>query len=79
MNPTHRTAIQQEFARPAAALGQAVRMVLAVFATAIGVFPPGNTGGSNVSMFKRMPIDAGLLEIMRGSGASNSNPCESST
>jgi hypothetical protein len=67
---SHWLMLRLELARrqPVAALGQAVRLVLAVFATTIGLYPVGNTGGSNVNMFKRMPIDAGLQEVMRGGG-----------
>ena len=52
--------------RPAAALGQAVRIVLGVLGSAVGVVPVGNTGGSDVSMFKRMPIERELQNIIDG-------------
>lgn len=38
------------------ALGQLVRIVGAATKTAIGLVPAGNTGGSNVSPFKKLPI-----------------------
>ena len=37
-------------------LGQTVRLIGALTKTAIGLLPAGNTGGSNVSAFKSMPI-----------------------
>lgn len=52
--------------RPAAAFGQAVRIVLGVLGSAVGVVPVGNTGGSNISMFKRMPIPPELQKIIDG-------------
>ena len=45
--------------RPAAVFGQAARIALGVLGSAVGVVPVGNTGGSNVSMFRRMPIRGG--------------------
>lgn len=55
--------------RPAAVVGQAVRIVLGGIGSAVGVLPDGNTGGSNVSMFKRMPVDPQLLDIIEGRDA----------
>lgn len=52
--------------RPAAAFGQVVRIVLGVLGSAVGVVPVGNTGGSNVSMFRRMPIEPELQRIIDG-------------
>jgi hypothetical protein len=52
--------------RGAAALGQGVRIVLGVLGSAVGVVPVGNTGGSDVSMFKRMPIEPELQNIIDG-------------
>ncbi len=37
-------------------LGQLLRIVRAATSTAVGLVPQGNTGGSNVSPFKRMPL-----------------------
>ena len=42
--------------RPAAVVGQCVRIVLGALGSAVGVVPVGNTGGTNISMFKRMPV-----------------------
>jgi len=52
--------------RPIAAFGQVVRIVLGALGSAVGVVPVGNTGGSNVSMFKRMPIAPELQNIIDG-------------
>lgn len=52
--------------RPIAALGQVVRIVVGSLGSAIGVVPVGNTGGSDISMFKRMPIEPGLQNIIEG-------------
>lgn len=42
--------------RPLAVLGQLVRIVLGAIGSAVGVVPTGNTGGSDISMFERMPV-----------------------
>jgi hypothetical protein len=55
--------------RPVAAFGQVVRIVLGAVGSAVGVVPVGNTGGSDVGMFKRMPIEPELQKII-GGGAS---------
>ncbi|WP_024296694.1 DUF3703 domain-containing protein [Methylomicrobium lacus] len=52
--------------RPVAAFGQVIRIALGVLGSAVGVVPVGNTGGSNVSMFKRMPIAPELQSIIDG-------------
>ena len=49
-----------------AALGQIVRIVLGMLGSAIGIVPVGNTGGTDVSMFKRMPIEAELQNAIDG-------------
>jgi len=51
---------------PLAALGQVARIVLGLIGSALGAVPTGNTGGSNTSMFMRLPIEPELLAIMRG-------------
>ena len=38
--------------------GQLLRVFGALTKTAVGLVPEGNTGGSNVSPFKRLPISA---------------------
>ena len=49
--------------QPVAVVGQAVRIVLGGIGSAVGVLPDGNTGGSNVSMFKRMPVRDDLKKL----------------
>jgi hypothetical protein len=46
------------------ALGQVVRMFGAATKTAIGLVPSGNTGGSNVSPFKPLPVPQDLAAIL---------------
>lgn len=51
-------------------LGQVIRLTGAATKTFIGFVPTGNTGGSNVSAVKPMPIDpelARIIERARGS------------
>lgn len=50
--------------RPLAVLGQAVRIVLGGLGSAVGVVPTGNTGGSDISMFKRLPIAPELQALI---------------
>ena len=45
-------------------LGQVIRMVGAGTKTAIGLVPLGNTGGSNVSPFKPLPVPQDLATIL---------------
>ena len=46
-------------------LGQLLRIVGAASKTAFGLVPAGNTGGANVSAFRRMPVPADLEAILR--------------
>ena len=50
--------------RASAAWGQLVRVVLGAFGSAVGKVPAGNTGGTDISMFRRMPIDPELRRLM---------------
>lgn len=52
--------------RPRAALGQAVRIVLGVVGSLVGIVPVGNTGGSDIRMFARLPIAPELQRIIDG-------------
>jgi hypothetical protein len=45
-------------------LGQVPRIILAGPAYALGRAPIGNIGGSNVSLFKPLPIPADLQELL---------------
>ena len=44
--------------------GQLFRLVGAATKTPLGLVPEGNTGGSNVSPFRRLPIAAELQAII---------------
>jgi uncharacterized protein DUF3703 len=57
---------------PVAVLGQAARIVLGAVGSLVGSVPTGNTGGTNISMFKRLPIDPELLKIMEDRGVRRS-------
>jgi len=46
------------------ALGQVVRIIGAATVTVLGLIPLGNTGGSNVKPFKKMPIDPELAALI---------------
>lgn len=45
-------------------LGQAVRIVLGALGSTVSIVPVGNTGGTNISMFARLPIQADLKGIV---------------
>jgi hypothetical protein len=49
-----------------AALGQTMRLLLGMLGSAVRVVPVGNTGGTDISMFKRMPIAPELQSIIDG-------------
>jgi hypothetical protein len=46
-------------------VGQTIRIVLGAAGSAFGMVPAGNIGGTNISMFKRLPIDPGIRHLMR--------------
>ena len=46
--------------------GQVVRIVLGALGSAVGVVPTGNTGGTDISMFRRMPVAPELQKIIDG-------------
>ena len=46
-------------------LGQVVRIVGAATKTAFGLVPTGNTGGSNISPFKPLPVPSELAALIR--------------
>lgn len=50
-----------------AAFGQVMRLLLGVIGSAVGVVPVGNTGGTDIGMFRRLPIAPELREIIDGS------------
>ncbi len=45
--------------------GQVMRIVGAATKTAFGLVPTGNTGGSNISPFKPLPVPSELASIIR--------------
>jgi hypothetical protein len=57
-----RFALRQRMAGEA--FGQAWRIVAASVFTAVGLVPEGNTGGSDVSGFKRLPVPEDLREVI---------------
>ncbi len=44
--------------------GQVIRMIGAATKTPLGIYPTGNTGGSNVWFFKPMPVPDDLNQIL---------------
>jgi hypothetical protein len=46
--------------------GQAIRIVFGALGSAVGVVPTGNTGGTNISMFKRLPIAPAIARKLDG-------------
>lgn len=50
---------------PSEIWGRAVRIGLGALGSCMGRVPAGNTGGTNISMFQRLPIQPELLEILR--------------
>jgi hypothetical protein len=49
-------------------IGQLVRIIGAATKTFIGLVPHGNTGGANVSAFRRMPIAPDLQRLIDAAG-----------
>lgn len=45
--------------------GQGIRMVLGALGSAVGVVPLGNTGGTDISMFKHLPLDPAIEKLMQ--------------
>ncbi|WP_176442452.1 DUF3703 domain-containing protein [Noviherbaspirillum humi] len=46
------------------AFGQALRIILGALGSAAGVVPTGNTGGSDIGMFVRLPVDPELAALI---------------
>jgi hypothetical protein len=46
-------------------LGQLVRLLGAATKTPLGLIPAGNTGGANISPFKRLPIPEDLARTIQ--------------
>jgi hypothetical protein len=49
-----------------AVLGQALRIVLGALGSAVGRVPTGNTGGSDIGMFRRLPVPPELQRLIEG-------------
>lgn len=47
-----------------AVAGQAIRIVLGALGSAVGCYPVGNTGGSNINMFRHLPVPADLQAVL---------------
>lgn len=62
----HMLRVEVRRGRPVAVFGQVVRIVLGALGSTVGVVPRGNTGGSDISMFSRMPIDPQLQKLIDG-------------
>jgi Protein of unknown function (DUF3703) len=45
-------------------VGQVMRIAGAATKTAVGLVPDGNTGGANISPFKRLPVSAELAVVI---------------
>lgn len=46
------------------AWGQLLRIVLGALGSSVGIVPIGNTGGTDLGMFKRLPIDPALRRLL---------------
>jgi hypothetical protein len=57
--------------RSADALGQLWRLIGAALLTAAGLVPVGNTGGSDVSGLRRMPVPGDLQQLLDEAGGSS--------
>ncbi|KFI07648.1 DUF3703 domain-containing protein [Massilia sp. BSC265] len=44
--------------------GQLVRIVLGALGSAVGIVPTGNTGGTDIGMFKRLPIAPAIRRLI---------------
>lgn len=45
--------------------GQLVRLFLGAVGSALGQVPIGNTGGTNIGMFRTLPIDPSLIRLLK--------------
>jgi hypothetical protein len=65
---THWRMLQIAFRQRAIAgcAGQAARIALGALGSAVGVVPAGNTGGTDISMFARLPVDPELARLLAG-------------
>lgn len=49
---------------PGEMMGQFIRIIGAMTKTPFGIYPTGNTGGTNVWFFKPMPVADDLQQIL---------------
>lgn len=49
---------------PRQAWGQLLRIVLGAIGSAVGVVPSGNTGGTDVGLFRRLPVDPAIRRLL---------------
>lgn len=49
---------------PKEVIGQALRIPLGALGSAVGIVPVGNTGGTNIGMFRRLPIDPDVRKLI---------------
>lgn len=49
---------------PLQAWGQLLRIVLGAIGSAAGIVPAGNTGGTDISMFQRLPVDPAIRRLL---------------
>jgi hypothetical protein len=59
--------------RPVEILGQAVRVLAAAIGTGFGLVPIGNTGGANVPLMRRLPIEPELAAIIADASGESAN------
>lgn len=45
--------------------GQAMRIALGALGSAVGIVPTGNTGGTDIGMFRRLPVDRALQDLLQ--------------
>lgn len=49
---------------PRQVAGQLLRIVLGALGSALGIVPIGNTGGTDIGMFRRLPLDPALRRLL---------------
>lgn len=45
--------------------GQAIRIALGAFGSAVGIVPTGNTGGTDINIFRKLSIQPDIEKILR--------------
>lgn len=49
---------------PPQAWGQLLRILLGAIGSAVGIVPVGNTGGTDIGMFRRLPVDPSIRGLL---------------